>query len=139
MKGLRRSSRKTKKVNYADTLTPSYPENHPQNDFERRIALLNQQSFFSSSFSAVDDALVYSLFSSKRRTTGYRTMIPERAFKEEEALITKEQGILIRHLYKDCVGEQGKGLDETLETACESIATALPDVFNRDNQPILRQ
>jgi hypothetical protein len=140
MEGLRRSSRRTKKVDYGDTLTPSYPENQPQNEFERCIALLNQQSFSSSSFSAVDDALVYSLFSSKRRTTGYRTMIPDRAFKDEEAdIVTKEEGILIRNLYKDCVGEQGKGLKESLAAACQSIAKAMPEVFTSDRLPILRQ
>jgi hypothetical protein len=139
MQGLRRSSRKTKKVDYGDALIPSYPENQPKNEFERRIALLNKQSFISSSFSAVDDALVYSLFSSKRRTSGYRTMIPDRAFREEGAVITKEQGILIRHLYKDCVGEQGKGVEESLEAACDSIAKALPEIFTRDKLPILRQ
>jgi hypothetical protein len=98
MEGLRRSTRKTKKVGYVDTLTPSYPEGPPRNDFERRIDLLNKQAFISSAFSTVDDALVYSLFSSKRRTIGYRTMIPDRAFGEGDPPITREQGIMIRHI-----------------------------------------
>lgn len=129
----------TKKVDYGDTLTPSYPENQLQNKFEHFIALLNKQSFISSSFSAVDNALVYSLFSSKRCMIRYRTMIPDRAFKEEVPLITKEQGILIHHLYNDCVGEHGKGLEKSLEAACDSIMTALPVVFTRDKLPILQQ
>jgi hypothetical protein len=139
MEGIRRSSRRTKKVDYGETLTPSYPDNQPKSEFERRIALLNEQSFHSSSFSTVDDALVYSLFSSKRHTTGYRTMIPELAFREKELPLTKEQGIIVRHIYKGCVGEQGNGLKETLETACSSMVKALPDVFTTDNIPILLQ
>jgi hypothetical protein len=127
------------KVHYGDFLSPSYPEKPPQNLFEKRISSLNCQSFPSSSFSVVDDALVYSLFSSKRRTSGYRTMIPDHAFKEEEHLITKEQGIMIRHIYKDCVGEQGSGLEESLEAACNSMVMALPTVFTMDKLPILRQ
>src|SRR5271154_2067952 len=121
MERIRRSTRKTKRVEFVDAFTPSYPESRPQNDFERRIDLLNKQSFLSSSFSTVDDALVYSLFSSKRRTTGYRTMIPDRAFGEEDPPITKEQGIMIRQIYKDCVKEQGKGIEETIQAACQSM------------------
>jgi hypothetical protein len=66
-------------------------------------------------------------------------MIPDHAFKEEEHLITKEQGIMIRHIYKDCVGEQGSGLEESLEAACNSMVMALPTVFTMDKLPILRQ
>lgn len=139
MEGLRRSARKTKKVDYLDTLTPLYPESQPRNEFERRIALLNKQSFLSSAFSTVDDALVYSLFSSKRRTTGYRSMIPGRAFGEDDPPLTKEQGIMIRHIYKDCVKEQGKGWEEGIQAACDSMGVALPHVFTRDKLPILRQ
>lgn len=139
MEGLRRSTRKSKKVYYVDPLTPSYPEGQPQNEFEGRIDLLNQQSFPFSSFSVVDDALVYSLFASKRHTTGYRTMIPERAFREEDPAITKEQGIMIRHIYQDCVKEQGLGLEGRIQAACESMVKALPQVFTRDQLPILVQ
>jgi hypothetical protein len=139
MEGLRRTSRKTERVHYADTLSPSYPENPPQNLFEQRIASLNDQSFPSLPFSIVDDALVYSLFSSKRRTSGYRTMIPERAFRDEKPPITKEQGLAIRHIYKDCVGEQGKGLEENIRAACRSMEMLLPEVFTRDKIPILQQ
>ena len=140
MEGLRRSSRNTKKMDYDDKFTPSYPENQPRNEFEHRIALLNKQTFISSSFAAVDDALVYALFSSKRRTTGHRAMIPDRAFREEEPLITKEQGLTICHIYKNCLGEQGKGHDENfVEVACDSMSMALPDVFTRERLPILRQ
>jgi hypothetical protein len=139
MEGPRRSTRKTKKVDYADPLTPSYPEQQPRNTFERRIALLNEQSFPSSSFSAVDDALVYSLFSSKRRTSGYRAMIADCAYGEGEPPLTKEQGIMIRHIYKEFVEEQGKGLEGSIQAACSSMVAALPLVFARDKLPVLRQ
>ena len=141
MDGLRRSSRKrkTKKVDYGDTFTSSYPDNLPQTMFERHIAQLNNQSFFFSSFAAVDDAIVYSLFSSKRRTNRYRTMIPACAFREEELPITKEQGLTIRRIYTDCVGEQGKGQVESIRAACNSILIILFDVFTGDKLPILCQ
>src|ERR1700679_727446 len=139
MENLRRSSRKTNRVDYGDTITPSYPESAPQNKFEERIAQLNNEAFQSTSFSIVDDALVYSLFSSKRRTRGYRTMITDRAFKEEGSLISKEQGLAIRHIYNDFVGEQGKGTEESIKAACDCMARALPDVFSRDRIPTLRQ
>jgi hypothetical protein len=139
MEILRRSSRKTNRVDYRDTLTPSYPESAPQNKYEERIAQLNNETFDSSSFSIVDDVLVYSLFSSKRRTHGYRTMIADRAFKEEASPINKEQGLLIRHIYKDCVGEQGTGIEENIKAACDCMAGALPDIFSRDREQILHQ
>ena len=66
-------------------------------------------------------------------------MIPDRAFREEELFITKEQGIVIRHIYKDCVGEQGSGLEESIEAACNSLVKALPNVFTMDKLPILLQ
>jgi hypothetical protein len=47
----------------------------------------------------------------KRHTTGYKTMIPELAFREG-APLTKEQGIIVHHIYKIC----GLGLKERLET-----------------------
>lgn len=139
MESLRRSSRKTEKVHYGDTLVPSYPDNPPQNLFEQRIAFLNHQTFPSPSFSIVDDALVYSLFSSKRRTNGYRAMIPERAFRDERPPFAKELGLVIRRIYRDCVGEQGKGSEENIRAASQSMEAVLPEVFTRDNLPILRQ
>lgn len=40
MEGLHRSSRNSVKVHYGDSLSPSYPENPPQNLFEQRISSL---------------------------------------------------------------------------------------------------
>ena len=135
----RRSQRNTKNVNYADTLTPSYPEQPPRNAFERCIAFLNNQSFISSSFSIVDDALVYSLFSSKRRINGYRAIITACAFGEEDPPITKEEGILICNIYKEHIREQGKGNEESIRKACNAMSIALPDIFTRDTFSILQQ
>lgn len=139
MEGLRRSTRKRAKVNYAEAMTPSYPEGQPKNEFERRIDVLNKQTFPLRAFSSVDDALVYSLFGSKRRTSGYRTLIPERAFREEGSAMTKEEGIMIRHIYQDWVEEGGLGLEGRIEGACDSMVEALPEVFSRDKLPILAQ
>lgn len=66
-------------------------------------------------------------------------MIPCRAFREEEPPITKEQGITIHRLYKDCVGDQGKGVEDTILKACDSMVKALPENFTIDKLPILWQ
>ena len=66
-------------------------------------------------------------------------MIPERAFKDMQPPISKEQGIAILRIYKDCVGEQGKGLEENIRAACGSMEMVLPEIFTRDKLPILRQ
>lgn len=66
-------------------------------------------------------------------------MIPECAFKDMKSPITKDQGIAILRIYKDCVGEQGKGLEENIRAACESMEMVLPEIFTRDRLPILRQ
>ena len=139
MENLRRSGRQTSRVDYRSNLIPSYPESAPQNEFEARIAQLNNETFDSSSLSIVDDVLAYSLFSSKRRTHGYRTLTTDRALGEEGTPISKEQGLALRHIYKDCVGEQGKGIEESIKAACDCMARALPEVFSRDRVPILRQ
>src|ERR1700679_724004 len=83
MENLRRSGRQASRVDYRSNLIPSYPESAPQNEFEARIAQLNNETFDSSSLSIVDDVLAYSLFSSKRRTHGYRTLTTDRALGEE--------------------------------------------------------
>ncbi|KAF8219692.1 hypothetical protein L208DRAFT_1115160, partial [Tricholoma matsutake] len=95
---LHHSTRKHNKVSYSDTKTPSYPESAPKTPFEHQISFLNNQSISLSSFSDVDNALMYSLLSSKRRTNEYRSMIPDGASSGEQHSITKEQGIMIRHI-----------------------------------------
>jgi hypothetical protein len=71
MSELRRSSRIVQRINYADDLTPSYPEGEPANNFEKIVANLDQESFDSKLFSSIDDILVYSLFGTKRHDRGY--------------------------------------------------------------------
>lgn len=139
MPSLRRSARSIKKILYSEAFTPSYPEGLPASEFERRIASLNSQSFHSDPFAAVDDILIYSFFGSKSRPNGYRAMIPERAFGQLRPSITKDQGLTIRHLYKQFVPEQGQGDNEALRNAAHAIFSKFPTLFTPDHLPIIEQ
>jgi len=139
MPSLRRSARSTKKIQYSEAFTPSYPEGPPATEFERRVASLNSQSFHSDPFAAVDDVLIYSIFGSKSRPNGYRAMTPARAFGQLQQSITKDQGLTIRHLYKQFVPEQGKGDKEALQKASHAIFSRFPTLFTAVHLPIIEQ
>jgi hypothetical protein len=140
MATLRRSTRSTRQINYNEEFAPSYPDGQPQNEFERRIALLNQQSFPWKTFGDIDDILVYGLFASKRRTKGYRAIQPNRAFGEEdEAPITKDEGIQIRHICGTHVPKQGSGRTEDIRNASQALVLGLPNVFSEKHLPVVQQ
>jgi hypothetical protein len=140
MATLRRSTRSTRQVNYSEEFAPSYPDGQPQNEFERHIALLNQQSFPCETFAEVDDILVYGLFASKRRNRGYRAIKPDRALGEaDEAPITEYEGIQIRHIYGTHVPQQGSGQMEEIHNASQALVLGLPNVFSERHQPVIQQ
>jgi hypothetical protein len=139
MTSLRRSARSIRKIQYSEAFTPSYPEGPPATEFERRVASLNSQSFNSAPFAAVDDVLIYSFFGSKSRPNGYRSMIPARAFGQPQPPITKDQGLIIRHLYKQFVPEQGQGDEEALRKAAHAIFSEFPALFMPNHLPIIEQ
>lgn len=143
MENLRRSARSTKTPKYYNDLSPAYPDDEPANEFESRVATLNQESFPWKMFSAVDDILVYGLFSSKRRVRGYRAIKTDRAFGEEEAPITREEGIQIRKIFEDHVGarEHGHGVQqvESIHCAAEYLVKALPKIFSPDQLSVIQQ
>jgi hypothetical protein len=139
MPSLRRSARSIKKIQYSEAITPSYPDGPPATEFERRVAFLNSQSFHSDPFAAVDDVLIYSFFGSKSRPNGYRAMTPARAFGQLQPSITKDQGLTIRHLYKQFVAEQGQGEKEALRNASHAIFSQFPTLFTPDHLPIIEQ
>jgi len=140
MPSLRRSARCIKRVQYSEASTPSYPEGPPATEFERRVASLNSQSFHSDPFAAVDDVLIYSFFGSKSRPNGYRAMTPVRAFGQLQPTITKDQGLAIRHIYKQFVPEQGRGDEKALKNAAHAIFSQLPTLFTSDHDlPIIEQ
>lgn len=66
-------------------------------------------------------------------------MILAHAFGEEVHSITKEQGISICHIYKENVGEQGSGDNNSIINACNAIHEAFPNIFTMDKIPVLRQ
>jgi hypothetical protein len=129
----RRSARITTIPSYKDEFTPSYPDDKPANDFERRIASLDQQSFPCEQFSTVDDIIVYSLFSTKRRREGYRAVKTERAFGEDDPPVTQEEGIEIRKIFGTV-----EELDQ-IPSAAQAMVTALPHIFAQEHIPVIRQ
>ena len=135
----RRSARNIYKPPLEYDFTPSYPDGVPQNEFERRVAALDNQSFPSEIFAAVDDVLVYALFGSKRRPNGYRALHPTRAFGQVEPLITREQAIRIRHVYQQHAGKQGEGQTKDILKAADAIFQEHPAIFNREHVPVLEQ
>lgn len=119
------------KVSYSDDseYSPSYPDKEPVNEFERCVASLDQQSFPWKQFSAVDDMLVYSLFSSKRWTNGYHAIKTEHVFGEEDTPVTAEKGILIRNITREYLPERGVRSTPDFEKAARALVQALPEIF----------
>ena len=130
MAHLRRSTHaSTSRVFYTDEYAPCYPDQAPVNDFERQVASLNQQSFRWKQLSAVDDVLVYSLFSTKQRSKGYRAVKTERAFGEEDSAVTAKEGIDIRKKIEEYLpGEKKEGLCNSLSRVDQRISG---DFFRR--------
>jgi hypothetical protein len=56
----------------------------------------------------------------------YRATTPARAFGQPKPSITKDQGLTIRHLYKQFVPKQGQGDKETLRNAAHAIFAQFP-------------
>jgi hypothetical protein len=131
MDHLRRCRRTT--TSYKDEFSPCYPDGKPADEFERRIASLDQQSFPWEQFSTVDDVLVYALFSTKRRPKGYRAVKTQRAFGEEEPLVTPEEGIEIRRIYGTV-----RELDQ-IPYAAQAMVTTFPQIFSQEQRPVIQQ
>jgi hypothetical protein len=127
------------KVSYTDEFSPCYPDKGPENDFERRVASLDQQSFPWKELSVVDDVLVYSLFSSKRRTKGSGAIKTERVFGEEETPVTAEDGIIIRNIVEDYLPEKKDKKVEDFGIAAQELVKALPAIFLQKRVAIIEQ
>lgn len=125
-------------MNYDDLNVASYPEGKPVTAFEKRVAALDQQSFPAKMFARVDDILVYALFATKRRANGYRGIKPGRAFLEEDALISKEDGIKIRQLYGEYMGKGPEG-SKGIADVCAALVENFPGIFSKEEMPVLKQ
>lgn len=140
MSNLRRSTRATKsKVSYSEIFSPCYPDQNPANEFERRVESLDQQSFPWEELSAVDDLLVYSLFSSKRRTKGYRAIKTERAFGGEDTPVTVKEGVDIRRMIGEYLPERGVRDGEDIEKAARALVKEFPRIFVPQQLSIIEQ
>lgn len=133
----RRSARTTRQINYNPEIIRTYPDGEPTTYFERKIAALNHQSFHSSTFTKVDDVLVYALFASKRRQRSYRACVPDTAFYDATTLISEEDGIKIRHIYGTHTSD-ARGLDGINE-ACQILIQEFPNIFDQNSLPVLQQ
>jgi hypothetical protein len=87
----------------------------------------------------VDDILVYALFSSKQRVGGYRTVIADCAFSDEEAPITWKEGIEIQKIIGHHSEEQGVQPVEEIHHVAECLVEAIPNVFAVDQLPVIQQ
>ena len=137
MSSIRRSTRVTRKTVHDFVTISAYPDGKPITDFERKIAILNQQAYLSTLFSQIDDIVVYALFASKRQQTSYRACIPDVAFQDAQLPISKEEGIRIRRIY----GEHTEGNTGIagIPAACRAFIEELPSVFKEGTMPIVQQ
>ena len=133
----RRSTRVTRQINTDISLVTAYPDTEPATDFERKIAILNRQSYPSALFAEVDDIIVYALFASKRRQISYRACVPDTAFSINNRTISEEQGIMIRHIYRDHT--QGDSGITGIPMACQALISELPTIFTQDMLPTVQQ
>ena len=140
MAHLRRSARASmSKRNYNNDFSPSYPDKDPITDFERRVAALDQQSFPWKQLTAVDDVLVYSLFSSKRRTRGCRAIKTQRVFGEEHPAVTAGDGISIRRVIEQYLPEGKPKNVEDFGNAARVLVNTFPQIFSQNQLEIIEQ
>lgn len=87
----------------------------------------------------VDDILVYSLFSSKRRTKGSVAIRTEHVFGEEETPVTAEDRIIIRNIVEDYLPEKKDKKVEDFGIVAQELVKALPAVFLQEQVAIIEQ
>jgi hypothetical protein len=133
----RRSSRLAEKprVEYKDYL--QYPDGPPHTTFENAIALLNKEAFLASPYAEIDDIIVWSLFSSKRRPAGPGALKLSAVSSQNKPAITHEQALEIQShcrmipstdpTREDCAG--------TARTLSENF----PRLFPAGQVPIIAQ
>lgn len=138
---LRRSTHANlSKITFNDNdLSPSYPDSPPSTDFEKKVASLDQQSFPWKELSVVDDILVYSLFSSKRRMKRYTAIKTEQAFGEKDMAVTVEVGLLIRKIIQEYLPVQGVRNTGDAGNAAQALIESLPDTFSQEQLGIIKQ
>ena len=139
------------------SLAPSYPDGPPANDFELMVAHLNNQSFPSSSYSQVDDIMVYSLFASKKNPLYLRRLQPAPALSMPHSTtssgassagilplspsFTNFHATIIHRLCKENISEENRTCHDALAKTSALIAHSpgLEEIFTHDDIPVLTQ
>jgi hypothetical protein len=134
----RRSARTSKRINYADIDTPSYPDGPPQTGFEHTIDRLNRHPLHSSSYEAVDDVLVYCLFSSKRRSRSYRSWITTATSTTSTRAVTAEEGIAVADLCYSIIDRERPTVESCRQAAVQ-LHQMHSHLFFRDEMDIIEQ
>jgi len=135
------------KVYYYNDDTPMYPEMPPSTEFEKRVAMLNEETFDSSQYGRVDDIVVYSLFASKNHPNGRLAFKPHTSFMEvsEDTLLvseprfTREMALDICRIYRGRVPERSLADVEIIDRVCEEIQTKYGEILTENDLPVLKQ
>jgi hypothetical protein len=110
-------------VSYADMSKEScYPDSGPRTDRELVIHQLNLQAFPMAPYSKVDDALVFSLFATKRRPRSYRRFDPTAITGVRN--ITAAEGIAIAKVCFEGISQ----VNPTLES-CHNVSVELQALY----------
>lgn len=130
----------------------SYPDGRPSNEFEKLIAQLNRQSFPSQQYAKIDDIILYSLFSSKKNFTYTRRLVPSPALTASQSssatsapLIPSSPNFIDEHarriylLQKKTIPADQLASEAILQEASHLIVSALPEIFNDIDRPVVQQ
>ena len=81
----------------------------------------------------VDNIIIYSLFSTKRQSEGYRAVKTEHVFGEDDPPVTQKEGIEIWKIFGIV-----KELDQ-VPCVAQAMVTALPHIFAQEHIPVIQQ
>jgi hypothetical protein len=113
----------------------NYPDGPPSNDFEGTVHALNNQAFSSSSLSRVDDCLVYTLFSTKRKQNTFKSFKLE-AVSEDRT--TSSAGIYMANVIQRDISHSNP-----TRTQCRDVAERLcayrPSIFHPSDLDLMEQ
>ncbi|KAH7929209.1 hypothetical protein BV22DRAFT_1029843 [Leucogyrophana mollusca] len=133
---LRRSSRglNKKPVSYVHSHV-GYPDTAPTSDVEKFVARLDKEAFKVDQYAAVDDAIVFALFSKKVRPTYYNALHP--APSSHVSMPTAEEGIKIIKACDELINR-----DHPTFQACQMASLALIErfgsIFSTSDKAIIR-
>jgi len=136
---LRRSTRISRRVSYVDIDTHHcYPDGPPETEFEQTIDSLNCDMLPSQSYAAVDDIIVYGLFSSKRRSRSYRSWTATATSTISTRTVTAKDGIAIADLCHSNISWERPSIECCRQTAIK-LHRLYGSLFHGDEINVLQQ